>query len=81
MYALSMYAYYKTAMDHSALYTVVKSTIVVRRSHLRNSCAVRLLNCKRRPVRLVWNVAVTQVVYVFRIPVHRKKTVFGTTVL
>ena len=76
-----MYAYYKTAMDRSALYTVVKSTIVVRRSHLRNCCAVRLLNCKRRPVRLVWNVAVMQVVYAFRIPVHRKKTVFGTTVL
>jgi len=59
------------------------------------SCALQLLNCKRRLAHLVWNVVVTKVCYAFCIPVYReevfqrrikellrhiRKTVFGITV-
>ena len=37
--------------------------------------SVWLLNCKRKPVHLVWNVVVTEVFYAFCIPVHREESI------
>ena len=59
------------------------ATIVVRRSY---HCVVQLLNYKRRRAHLVQNVSVMEVLYAFRIPIHReesisnKKMVFRITI-
>ena len=39
------------------------------------SCTVKLLNCKRGPAHLVWNVAVKEVFMHFRIPAHRGESI------
>ena len=65
--------------DVAAVFYCERSAIVVTVSSC--SCldivaVVRLLNCKRRPAHLVWNVAVTEIALrVFHIPVHEEERI------